>query len=104
MNIPEGFVLGHSMILLLAYADDYTILGDSMKTTKKLCKKLTEAMGKLGLIINYDKTEYMKLTREIQEFTMESLEVECHNIFFRVPQFKHLEVLLTQVNELKMKI
>jgi len=66
MNISEGLVLGvlgQSMIGLLA------ILGDNMETVKKLFKKLMEVAGKVSLIINDEKTKYMKLSRK--DFTTE---------------------------------
>jgi len=46
---------------------------------KKLCRKLIEATGKVGLIINDEKTEYMKLCRRDRMIQHgKSLVVEIH--------------------------
>jgi len=47
----------------MAHAASIVILKDKMGMMKKLCKKLMEATSKDGLIINDEKTEYMKLSR-----------------------------------------
>lgn len=45
------------------YADDIAIIGDyNMEIVKKDSKKLMDAASNVGLIINYEKTEYMKLS------------------------------------------
>jgi len=63
MNISERLTLGQSKIGLLAYADDIATIGDNIEIIKKNCKKLMEAASKVGLVINDEKTEYMKLSR-----------------------------------------
>lgn len=63
MNITEGLTLGQTKIGLLAYARDIVILGDNMDITKEHCKSLMDAASKVGLRINDEKTEHMKLSR-----------------------------------------
>lgn len=63
MNISEDLILGQLMIGSLAYADEIAVLEDDMETVNILCKKLLEATGEVGLIINDEKTEYTKLNR-----------------------------------------
>jgi len=60
MNILEGITLGQSKIGLLAYADDIAIIRDNIEIVKIHCKKIMDAASKVGLIINYEKTEYIK--------------------------------------------
>jgi hypothetical protein len=63
-----------------------------------------DASSKVGFIINYENTEYMKLNRRNRTYQhKESINVDGH-IFHRVPQFKYLGVLLTLDNELKVEI
>jgi len=61
-----------------------------------------DAVSKVDLMINYEKTEYMKLNRRDRTYQHgESMNVDRH-IFHRVPKFNF--VLLTQYNELKVEI
>lgn len=64
MNISEGLTLGHLKVGLLAYADDMAIIEEDMETVKNLCKILMVAASRVSLIINDEKTEFMKLSRE----------------------------------------
>jgi hypothetical protein len=101
MNISEGVTLGQSKIGLLAYSDEISSIGDNIEILKIHCKKLMDAANKVGLRINDNKTEYIKLSRRDRTYRHgESMNVDGH-IFHRVPQFKYLDVLLTQDNELK---
>jgi hypothetical protein len=104
MNISEDLTLGQLKIGLLAYADDIAIIENNIEILKKHCKKLMDVASKVGLIINDEKTECMKLNRSDRMYHRgESLEVEGH-AFYRVTQFKYLGVLLTQDNEPIMEI
>jgi len=82
MDKLEGLTLDQSKIGLLAYADDIAIIGDNMEIMKKQCKKSMDAANKVGLIINDEKTEYMKLSRRNKMYQCgESVEVEGHIYF-----------------------
>jgi len=72
---------------------------------EKHCKKEMDAASKVGLTINdKKKTEYIKLSRRDRMYQRgENIKVEGL-IFYRVPQFKYLGILLTQDNELKLEI
>lgn len=84
MNISEDPTLGQLNIGILAYADNIAILGDNMEIVKKHYKKLMEAASKVGLIINDEKTKYMKFSRRDRMCQLrESIEVEKY-IFYRV--------------------
>lgn len=96
MIISVSLILGQSMIGLLAYANKIVILGNNIQTVKILCVKLREATGRFCLIINYGKTDYMKLNWE-QKIIYHGKGLEAERlIFYRVYQFKYLGLMLTQ--------
>jgi hypothetical protein len=80
------------------------IIGDNIEIIKVHFKKLMDAASKFGLIINDENREYMKLNRRNRTHQYgESMNVDGH-VFYKVPQFKYLGILLTQDNELKVVI
>lgn len=62
MNGSKDIVLGQTTISLLAYTDDIDILKDNVEIVKELSKKLRKAVGKVDLVINDKKTEYINLS------------------------------------------
>lgn len=104
INVCEEFELGRSIINILAYADDISLLGRSREMIIKMGKSLIKAAEKIRLRINEEKTEYMVVIRrngnQIQE---EFIEVEEYK-FKRVDQFKYLRSIITQDNDIKTEI
>ena len=49
---------------LLAYADDFNILGGSIHMVKENAQALVVATKETGLEVNADKTKYMVMSRE----------------------------------------
>ena len=49
---------------LLAYADDFNILGGSAHTVKEKAEALLVATKEIGLEVNADKTKYMVMSRD----------------------------------------
>jgi hypothetical protein len=49
--------------LLLVYADDVSLLGDSVNTIKENSETLVEVSRDIGLEINAEKTKYMIMSR-----------------------------------------
>ena len=48
----------------LAYADDVTILGGSIRAVKEKAEALLVAAKEIGLEVNADKTKYMVMSRD----------------------------------------
>jgi len=71
---------------------------------KSLGKKLIKAAEKVGLTVNDDKTEYLVVSRNNQNYGLEQhIELEVHK-FKKVSQFKYLGSIIIQDNELKTKV
>ncbi|KAL4107723.1 hypothetical protein QTP88_018019 [Uroleucon formosanum] len=69
-----------------------------------LCRKLIMMANKVGLETNYEKTEYMILSRQDREYQQgQSMNVEGR-VFKRVTHFKYLGHLITQDNDLKKEV
>ena len=49
---------------LLAYADDFNLLGGSRHNLKKNAEALVAATREIGLEVNADKTKYMVMYRD----------------------------------------
>lgn len=62
-----GIVLSKSTINSLATIDDIIILRDNINMVKQICRKLIEIADKVGLVINDENTEYIKLSRDYTE-------------------------------------
>lgn len=63
MNNNYGISWRNSNINILAYIDCIAILGDNNEAVKQVCEKLITIVGKVGLVINDEKTEYMIISR-----------------------------------------
>ena len=75
----KGIKLRNSTIPLFAYADDIVLMDESQNGVKRLCERLNDAIQKVGLQINEQKTEYMVIGR--QNWMNHVLEVD--NFKFR---------------------
>jgi hypothetical protein len=51
------------MIQLVAYADDFNLLGGNINTIKKNTQTVIDASKQVGLTENVEKTKYMLLSR-----------------------------------------
>jgi len=79
-------------------------MAESKDKLKEQSKKLINAVKRVGLEINAEKTEYMAVQRHEQiGCRNEVLEVENYK-FKRVQQFKYLGTLITQQNEIGTEI
>jgi len=66
----EGIMLNETCISLLAYADDIVLIGEDKYKVVDLCNRIIEATKKVGLHINPEKTEYMKVSRELENIPL----------------------------------
>ncbi|XP_016656285.1 uncharacterized protein LOC107882452 [Acyrthosiphon pisum] len=89
---------------LLAYADDIVLLGEEEQKVVDLGDRLIEAAKKVGLHINMEKTQYMKISRELDNFPeTETITVDQYD-FKKVEDFKYLGTIVTQKNECQIDI
>lgn len=93
----------------VAYADDLTLITGSLKTMKSLIKKLEREARKVGLVINEDKTKYMKvgkktvqeeLATEVKFYLEGSRKLKCQ----KVKSFVYLGALITENSDEKEEI
>jgi len=81
--------------LLLAYADDIIITGNTRTEVQMNLKKLMKASKNMGLLVNEEKTKYMAITRRSEDSS--NLKVE-NKEFEQVKEFKYLGVTLNNKN------
>jgi len=63
-------MLNETCISLLAYADYIVLLGEDKYKVIHLYSRLIESAKKVGLHINPEKTEYMKVSRELENIPL----------------------------------
>jgi len=61
----EGVGMDKTCFSLLAYADDIVLLGEDEHKVVDLCGRLVESAKKVGLYLNIEKTQYIKVSREL---------------------------------------
>lgn len=90
--------------LLLAYADDIDLVGDSTLSTKDIFNKVEGATSKVGLKINEEKTKYMCINRTTRRDRIgQNVTINTFN-FERVQRFKYLGAVITADNDVTEEI
>lgn len=86
--------------LLLAFADDVDIVGNSTVDIKTTFNDFEKSASSIGLKINEDKTKYMYSTRHNQRRDRigQNITMDEYN-FERVKKFKYLGTMLTENND-----
>lgn len=94
MDGATGIKIGNDQQLVVAgYADDVIIMAESEEDLKRTTSKLIEEGGKIGLMVNEEKTKYMLVTRHNHE--IRHMKVNNY-IFERVANFKYLGVNINE--------
>ena len=88
---------------LLVYADDVNILGGIVHTAKENAEALTVASKEIGLEVNADKTQYMVMSRDHNDWQSHSMKTD-NSSFERVEEFKYLGTTLTHQNSIQEEI
>ena len=88
---------------LLAYADDFNILGGSIHTLKENAEALVAATRESGLEVSADKTKYMVMSRDQNAGRIQSVRID-NSTFERVEGFKYLGTTLTNQNSTTVEI
>jgi len=79
---------------LLAYAEDFNILGGSIHNLKENAEALVPATRENGLEVSADKTKYMVMSRDQKAGRIQSVRID-NNTFERVEGLKYLGTTLT---------
>jgi predicted RNase H-like nuclease (RuvC/YqgF family) len=88
---------------LLAYADDVSILGGSIRTLKENAETLVAATMETGLEVSANKTKYMFMSRDQNAGRIQRVRND-NSTFKRVEEFKYLETTLTNENSIAEEI
>jgi len=88
----EGLKLNDTH-LLLVYADDVNIIGESVPTIKNK-EALLVRNKEIGLEVNADKTEYVVTCRDQNAGPSHNIKID-NSSFERFEEFKYLETTLT---------
>jgi hypothetical protein len=88
---------------LLAYADDFNILGGSVHTVKENADALVVATKEFGLQVNADKTTYMIMSRDQNTGRSYSMKTDNSSIDW-LEEFKYLGTTFTNKNSIQEEI
>jgi hypothetical protein len=88
---------------LLIYADDVSLLGDSINTIKENKETILEASRDVGLELNAEKTKYMIMSRHPNSGQNESIRI-ANKSFENVTKFKYFGTTLTNQNDIHNEI
>lgn len=86
------------MVILLTYADDIIILGDTKQDIVNSMSNLMKKCKHKGLLVNQEKTKYMYMTRKVRS-AEDELDLQVDGMLFQqVHDFKYLGVNINNRN------
>jgi len=85
----QGANIFYKSVLLMAYADDIVIIGNSLESMKEGFQLLEEASKEVGLIINEGKTKYMLAANTWNSSKPCTIEIGRYN-FERVDSYMYV--------------
>jgi len=88
---------------VLAYADDFNILGGSIYKLKENAEALVASTREIGLEGNADKAKYMVKSRDPNAGRIHGVRID-NNILERVEEFKYFGTTLTNQNSMAEEI
>jgi hypothetical protein len=88
---------------LLVYADDVSLLGDSVNTMKENSETLLEASKDIGLEINAEKAKHMIMTRHPNSGQNQNIRI-ANESSENVSKFKYLGMTLRNQNDVHDEI
>jgi hypothetical protein len=88
---------------LLVYADNVSLLGDSVNTIKENSETLLDASRDIDLEINAKKTKYMIMSRHPNSGQNQNIRT-ANESFEKVAKFKYLGTTLTNENDIHDEI
>jgi hypothetical protein len=92
----EGLILNGTH-QLLAYADDFNIVGENIDTIQKNTKALLEGSKEVGLEVNPEKTKYMLVSRCQKAGQRQGIKTGNRS-FESLAKFKYFGTTLTNQN------
>uniref|UniRef100_A0A8D9ELZ3 Craniofacial development protein 2 n=1 Tax=Cacopsylla melanoneura TaxID=428564 RepID=A0A8D9ELZ3_9HEMI len=92
--LDKGINVG-AKVNLLAFADDIVLLGENKNDLITLAETLIEEAKKIGLLVNEEKTKYLRIGRDSSD--PESIQVG-NLTFHSCQEFKYLGVTVTSTN------
>jgi len=87
--------------IMLTYADDIVILGDTKDDIVEVTEKLIESNHRMNLVINENKTKYLVMSRHMENTA--ALKVGPY-AFEQVEEFKYLGVNIISKNNMHNEI
>jgi len=88
---------------ILVYADAVYILGGSAHTIKENTEALVVASKAIGLEVNAYKSKYMVMSRDQNVGQSHSIKID-NSFFERVEEFKYLETIVKNQNNIQEEI
>ena len=89
--VPSGIKIGKEQLNILAYADDFVLIGKNDKEIRKLFVEMENIARKLGLQINQEQTKYMTVEMKTSSKQNKIGHLKIKNYKFeRAENFKYL--------------